>query len=389
MFKRLDVPCQALDTVNGMHEDVLEANNKARILGQIRSRAVRVAIMGTPCKTCSIATFQPDGPGPFRTRKHILGLPNLSATRRTELKLNNELISLTVELALELDENDGAFIIENPVDRGDPTGRSRRYYNPRVFTRCDEHGPLWLHPEIIELQRRTGALFILFDQCALFSPFMKSTCLLVSPVLYPALKQLWGCRCTCIEPHKEVAIGRDREGHWRSAAAAAYPERMNEILVKAACKFLLGDLGTVKEAKLLAGQCAVECEEAAEAANAAAEAAEVAADTLDAEQLQAAQAPATGALALVAPAGSGKTHTVHARVRYLIEECKLPAAEVLCLTFSKDAGLELRRRLTPSIKTRGVIVQTFHSWALALLRVSYFTLQSKRVPPFQAAAHSL
>ena len=387
MFKRKGVPCYAFDTVNGMHENVLEKGNRARLIGKIHSRTVRVGVMGTPCKTCSIATFQPDGPGPFRTRKHILGLPNLSATRKAELDLNNELISLTCEVSLELHESGGAFIIENPVDRGDAVGPSRRFYNPLVFTRCDEHGPLWLHPEIIALQEATGALFILFDQCQLDGDYMKSTCLLVSPVLYPALKRLWRCRCKCKEPHEEVAIGKDAAGNWRSAFAAAYPEAMNEIIVDTACKFLLGTLGTVQQAALVAEERAVECAQAAEEANAGAEEdakARAVADlsgALDAEQLEAAQAPATGALALVAPAGSGKTHTVHMRVRHLIEVCGVLPPLVLCLTFSKDAGLELRRRLCRSIKLRGVVVQTFHSWALGLLRVSCCRVKQRKRSP--------
>lgn len=370
MCKMRRMECLAYDKLNGDDEDVLLDNNKEPLLQRIRRKEARMGIFGTPCKTCSIATFKDDGPGPYRTRSHIEGLKNLPKKRKEELDLNNELIDLTAELCLELHYSGGAFVIENPVDRGDPTGLARRFYNKDRFPRCDEHGPLWLHPAIKRLIRKTGALFVMFDQCVLGSKFMKSTCLLVSPVLYPRLRHLWGCRCVCTELHEDVAIGKDRNGNFNSARAAAYPEAMNQLLVDVACEFFLGELGTVEEAKEKAEAYMAAMKEAADAVNHAAAEDEAcrAFGRLDAEQHAAVTASATGALALVAPAGSGKTHAVQMRVRHLVERVGLAAADVLCFSFARDAAMELRQRLRRYFSTRGVEVTTFHAWCLRLLK---------------------
>ena len=275
------------------------------------------------------------------------GLKNLPKKAQGELDLNNELIDLTAELCLELHYSGGAFVIENPVDRGDPTGLARRFYNKDRFPRCDEHGPLWLHPAIKRLIRKTGALFVMFDQCVLGSKFMKSTCLLVSPVLYPRLRHLWGCRCVCTELHEDVAIGKDRNGNFNSARAAAYPEAMNQLYVfDVACEFFLGELGTVEEAKEKAE--AYGRDEAADAVSHAAAEDEAcrAFGRLDAEQHACVRSfGPRGALALGSGGIRADACSSNARARHLVERVGLAAADVLCFSFARDAAMELRQRV--------------------------------------------
>ena len=48
-----------------------------------------------------------------------------------------------------------------------------------------------------------------------------------------------------------------------------------------------------------------------------------------------------GNLLLAAGPGSGKTHTMTARILYLIEERKIDPSSILVITFTKDAALAL------------------------------------------------
>ncbi|WP_406096616.1 UvrD-helicase domain-containing protein [Streptomyces sp. NBC_01013] len=76
-------------------------------------------------------------------------------------------------------------------------------------------------------------------------------------------------------------------------------------------------------------------------------------------------------LLVTAGAGAGKTHTLVRRLDALMsdEEEALEAREVLVLSFSRAAVRELRERIARHAReARRVRVQTFDSWAYALLR---------------------
>src|SRR5690348_15750197 len=90
------------------------------------------------------------------------------------------------------------------------------------------------------------------------------------------------------------------------------------------------------------------------------------------DQRRAATAP-PGPLLCVAPAGSGKTTTLVARVAWLIDEGIEP--ETICaITFNRKAADELRERLGGALQPLGdgladrVRVRTFHALGLELLR---------------------
>ncbi|MFD5113795.1 UvrD-helicase domain-containing protein [Streptomyces sp. NPDC058391] len=76
-------------------------------------------------------------------------------------------------------------------------------------------------------------------------------------------------------------------------------------------------------------------------------------------------------LLITAGAGAGKTHTLVRRLDALMsgEEEALEAREILVLSFSRAAVRELRERIAMHAReARRVRVQTFDSWAYALLR---------------------
>ncbi|HEX4902532.1 MAG TPA: ATP-dependent DNA helicase UvrD2 [Acidimicrobiales bacterium] len=88
---------------------------------------------------------------------------------------------------------------------------------------------------------------------------------------------------------------------------------------------------------------------------------------LDDEQRRAATSPATP-LAVVAPAGSGKTRVLTARVAHRIATGEIEPSHVLCVTFTRKAAGELRQRLQRiGIRDR-IEAGTFHAVAWRQLR---------------------
>jgi superfamily I DNA/RNA helicase len=74
----------------------------------------------------------------------------------------------------------------------------------------------------------------------------------------------------------------------------------------------------------------------------------------------------TGVVQVIAPAGSGKTAVLIARVCELLRR-RVPAAEILCTTFNRDARVELEQRLSAA-GVRSVAARTFHSIGWWLMR---------------------
>lgn len=66
---------------------------------------------------------------------------------------------------------------------------------------------------------------------------------------------------------------------------------------------------------------------------------------------------------VIASAGSGKTSTIVGKARYLLESCGVLASEMLIITFTKKASLELRER----IGNENLECKTFHKYALDIV----------------------
>ena len=76
-------------------------------------------------------------------------------------------------------------------------------------------------------------------------------------------------------------------------------------------------------------------------------------------------------IAIIAGAGSGKTHTLTERICHLIEHKGVKAEEILALTFTAKAAGEMKRRVIKNIgeNAKGIWIKTFHSYGLQLLRI--------------------
>ncbi len=71
--------------------------------------------------------------------------------------------------------------------------------------------------------------------------------------------------------------------------------------------------------------------------------------------------------------GSGKTHTITSRIRYLVHEMGVPPERILVITFTKEAAVSMEKRFLNSESsegTLGVCFGTFHSFFYSILRLS-------------------
>jgi ATP-dependent DNA helicase Rep len=78
-----------------------------------------------------------------------------------------------------------------------------------------------------------------------------------------------------------------------------------------------------------------------------------------------------GPLLVLAGAGSGKTRVITHKIAYLIGECGFKPSTIAAITFTNKAAREMQDRaskLTQSVNTKGLIVTTFHSMGLRMLR---------------------
>jgi DNA helicase-2/ATP-dependent DNA helicase PcrA len=92
-------------------------------------------------------------------------------------------------------------------------------------------------------------------------------------------------------------------------------------------------------------------------------------------QLNAAQKEAVdtinGPLLVVAGPGTGKTQLISMRVANILRQTDTDPANILCLTFTNKAALNMRERLITLTggEAKGVMVRTFHSFAAELMNM--------------------
>ena len=74
-----------------------------------------------------------------------------------------------------------------------------------------------------------------------------------------------------------------------------------------------------------------------------------------------------GPLLILAGPGSGKTRVITCRIAHLIHEGVKPY-QILAITFTNKAAQEMRRRVETIMPTKGMLISTFHSLGVRLLR---------------------
>ena len=78
-------------------------------------------------------------------------------------------------------------------------------------------------------------------------------------------------------------------------------------------------------------------------------------------------------LLVIAVAGSGKTLTIEAKIKYLIERKNVKETEILCLSFTNEAVSNLINRIHYDVD-----ILTFHKLALRILNENNFNYNIAR-----------
>src|SRR3989344_6415245 len=77
-----------------------------------------------------------------------------------------------------------------------------------------------------------------------------------------------------------------------------------------------------------------------------------------------------GPCVILAGAGTGKTHTIVEKIKYLIEKKIYEPGKIVCITFSNEAANSLLSRVQRSLSLEGKepVIRTFHAFSADLLR---------------------
>ena len=83
-----------------------------------------------------------------------------------------------------------------------------------------------------------------------------------------------------------------------------------------------------------------------------------------------------GYIRVIAGAGSGKTRTLTSRYLYLVEELGISTANILCVTFTNKASLEMKKRIRRQLPDGDLgMITTFHGFCVRLLKEDCHVVQ--------------
>ncbi|MEQ9922277.1 DNA helicase Rep [Pectobacterium brasiliense] len=88
----------------------------------------------------------------------------------------------------------------------------------------------------------------------------------------------------------------------------------------------------------------------------------------------------TGPCLVLAGAGSGKTRVITNKIAYLIRQCGYQAKHIAAVTFTNKAAREMKERVSQTLgrkETRGLMIATFHTLGLEIIKREYVALGMK------------
>lgn len=88
----------------------------------------------------------------------------------------------------------------------------------------------------------------------------------------------------------------------------------------------------------------------------------------------------SGPCLVLAGAGSGKTRVITNKIAYLVQQCGYKARNIAAVTFTNKAAREMKERVGQSLgkkESKGVMVSTFHTMGLNIIRREYKALDLK------------
>ena len=222
----------------GWEHNILNDATFAELLSDARAGKFAALMLAPPCSTFSLTRFftPEDGtPGapPVRDAAHPDGLPieRLPPRHVREVKMSNLIISRMVEVAIAAHHStaNATIVIENPADRKDPS-------SPAFDASFSMHGSLFDTTPFKKLAAAVNLLKATFAYCRLGSDHQKYTTLYFTADASSILDTLNGADYQCNHPwgsHKKLGGIRGEDGKFNTAAAAAYPPKLNAILARA------------------------------------------------------------------------------------------------------------------------------------------------------------
>ncbi|WP_224652139.1 DNA helicase Rep [Pectobacterium versatile] len=88
----------------------------------------------------------------------------------------------------------------------------------------------------------------------------------------------------------------------------------------------------------------------------------------------------TGPCLVLAGAGSGKTRVITNKIAHLIRQCGYQARHIAAVTFTNKAAREMKERVAQTLgrkETRGLMIATFHTLGLEIIKREYVALGMK------------
>lgn len=88
----------------------------------------------------------------------------------------------------------------------------------------------------------------------------------------------------------------------------------------------------------------------------------------------------TGPCLVLAGAGSGKTRVITQKIAHLIRGCGYQARHIAAVTFTNKAAREMKERVAQTLgrqETRGLLIATFHTLGLEIIKREYAALGMK------------
>ncbi|MCL6335532.1 ATP-dependent DNA helicase Rep [Pectobacterium carotovorum subsp. carotovorum] len=88
----------------------------------------------------------------------------------------------------------------------------------------------------------------------------------------------------------------------------------------------------------------------------------------------------TGPCLVLAGAGSGKTRVITNKIAHLIRQCGYQARHIAAVTFTNKAAREMKERVAQTLgrkETRGLMIATFHTLGLEIIKREYVALSMK------------
>ena len=185
---------------------------------------VDIIVGGPPCSTVSRARHRRGGEGlnlprPLRFRSCPWGRAGLTTAESGRLREANRLWLHFMMACEKVSARGGCHLFEHPQDPG-----------------VEPFPSIWITPEMIQLELRTKAQRVSFDQCACGAPVKKGTT--VSGTL-DGIGEFERFQCPGVGPehlHSGHATGLDARGSFRSRRLQAYPQAMCELLARCIVK---------------------------------------------------------------------------------------------------------------------------------------------------------